>query len=82
MEINKVLVFNCVEVLHHAETCKHYIAFLAVFYKTGDTVDQDFSKAFELFEKSAQREYAESQLELGLFYELGVGTAKNHQKAV
>ena len=71
--------FSVSELIGTIITKESYIGLTVPVRRNVFLPTEHFSKAFELFEKSAQRGYAESQLELGLFYELGVGTAKNHQ---
>ena len=47
----------------------------------GEEVDQDYKKAFELYEKSAQQGLASSQNKLGSMYRYGKGVEVNHAKA-
>ena len=54
---------------------------LGLMYDMGKDVDQDYKKAFELYEKSAQQGLASSQSKLGSMYRYGKGVEINHAKA-
>ena len=54
---------------------------LGLTYDMGEEVDQDYKKAFELYEKSAQQGLASSQNKLGSMYRYGKGVEVNHAKA-
>lgn len=51
-------------------------------YKKGNSVPQDFKKAFECFSASAQLEFPLGQIELGWCYRKGEGVAKDFNAAV
>lgn len=55
---------------------------LGLVYYEGDSVPQDYEKAFSLFKKSADREYVEAQFNLGVMYENGVGVNQDYKKAM
>ena len=50
-------------------------------YIAGEGVEKNLSKAFELFEKSANQGNANAQYNLGLMYEKGEGVKQDLQKA-
>ena len=52
-------------------------SFVALFYKTGEGVEQNYVKALEWYRRAAQQGEAHAQTSLGLFYERGVGVPKN-----
>lgn len=70
-------IFNACENEDTAE-CEYY---LANFYYLGNGVEQDFSKAFQLFKQSSDKGYASAQLGLGYMYEVGEGTEINKELA-
>ena len=47
----------------------------------GEDVNQDYSKAFEWYEKSANQGLASPQSKLGSMYRYGKGLEVNHAKA-
>ena len=55
---------------------------LGCFYRRGIGTNQDFSKAFEWFDKSAKQGFDKAKFNLSICYKLGEGTAVNYQKAV
>ena len=55
---------------------------LGMAYALGDVLEQDHTKAFEYFARSAQQGYAPAQYRLGVAYANGDGTAKDLTKAV
>ena len=55
---------------------------LGMAYALGDTLEQDDTKAFEHFTRSAEQGYAPAQYRLGVAYANGDGTGKNLAKAV
>ncbi|WP_440455062.1 tetratricopeptide repeat protein [Psychrobacter sp. ASPA161_9] len=55
---------------------------LGLAYYEGDSVPQDYEKAFNLFKKSADQEYVEAQFNLGVMYENGVGVNQDYKKAM
>ena len=54
---------------------------LGLMYDMGEDVNQDYSKAFEWYEKSANQGLASSQSKLGSMYRYGKGVEVNHAKA-
>jgi len=50
---------------------------LAKQYMAGDTLPQDMAKAAQLYEKSAQQNFAPAQYRLAYLYEKGIGVAQN-----
>lgn len=54
---------------------------LGLIYDMGKDVDQDYQKAFEWYEKSANQGLASSQSRLGTMYRYGKGVDINHSKA-
>ena len=54
---------------------------LGLMYDMGKDVDQDYQKAFEWHEKSANQGLASSQSRLGSMYRYGKGVNINHSKA-
>lgn len=54
---------------------------LGLMYDMGKDVDQDYQKAFEWYEKSANQGLASSQSRLGSMYRYGKGVDINHSKA-
>ena len=54
---------------------------LGLMYDMGKDVDQDYQKAFEWYEKSANQGLASSQSRLGSMYRYGKGVEVNHAKA-
>ena len=54
---------------------------LGLMYDMGEEVDQDYGKAFEWYEKSANQGLASSQSKLGSMYRYGKGVEVNHAKA-
>ena len=59
----------------------HPITSLANMYIEGEVVKQSYSKAFQLYEKAAARDFDRAIYALGLMYEKGEGTAHNYKKA-
>ena len=55
---------------------------LGVMYLQGNMVNQDYGKAFELFEKASIKGEAYASLNLGLMYWGGKGTNKDTKKAI
>lgn len=55
---------------------------LGTCYQYGEFVEQDGSKAIELFYKSAQQMNSFAQFNLGMCYKRGIGVEKNTHKAV
>lgn len=55
---------------------------LGLAYYEGDSVPQDYEKAFSLFKKSADQEYVEAQFNLGVMYENGIGVNQDYKKAM
>jgi len=55
--------------------------FLGLEYFLGQDVPQDYSKAYQWFEKAAAQGYADAQLAMGVAYENGFGTDKDDTKA-
>jgi len=51
-------------------------------YLRGDGVNQDYGKAFQLFQIAASQGYTESEYHLGRCYEKGLGVKKDLKKAV
>ena len=51
-------------------------------YLQGNMVNQDYGKAFELFEKASIKGEAYASLNLGLMYWGGKGTNKDTKKAI
>ena len=56
--------------------------YLALLYKNGLGIKQDFIKAFELFEKVSEKGMFEGYYNLGLLYYNGLGVEKNFSKAL
>lgn len=54
---------------------------LGICYSEGDGVQQDYRKAFEWFEKSAEQGNADSQYCLGVCYSEGEGVRQDYRKA-
>ena len=54
---------------------------LGCFYRRGIGTNQDFSKAFEWFDKSTKQGFDKAKFNLSICYKLGEGTAVNYQKA-
>ena len=55
---------------------------LGMAYAVGDTLGQDYTKAFGHFTRSAQEGYAPAQYRLGVAYANGDGTGKDPARAV
>ncbi len=55
---------------------------LGMAYALGNTLEQDYAKAFEHFTRSAQEGYAPAQYRLGAAYANGDGTEKNPTQAI
>ena len=55
---------------------------LGMAYAVGEVLEQDHTKAFEHFTRSAQQGYAPAQYRLGVAYANGDGTAKDLLKAI
>ena len=55
---------------------------LGYMYQNGFGVEQDYAKAFELYQKAADQEYALAQYALGYMYYIGVGVTMDEAKAV
>lgn len=55
---------------------------LGMAYALGDSLKQDYAKAFEHFTRSAEQGYAPAQYRLGVAYANGDGTGKDLAKAV
>lgn len=55
---------------------------LGCFFRRGIGTNQDFNKAFEWFNKSANQGFNKAIFNLAICYRLGEGTAVNYQKAV
>ena len=55
---------------------------LGMAYVLGDTIEQDHTRAFEYFTRSAEQGYAPAQFRLGVAYAYGEGTRKDLSKAV
>lgn len=55
---------------------------LGMAYALGNTLEQDYAKAFEHFTRSAQEGYAPAQYRLGVAYANGDGTGKNPNRAI
>ena len=54
---------------------------LAAMYLDGRFVDQSYSKAFELYEQAAEKDFDRANYALGIMYEHGKGTSYNYEKA-
>ena len=50
-------------------------------YANGEGVSQDYTKAFQWFEKAANKGMAEAQYNLGIFYDDGKGVRQNKATA-
>ncbi|MHB8100074.1 MAG: tetratricopeptide repeat protein, partial [Sulfuricurvum sp.] len=55
---------------------------LGVLYKEGHGVHQDYAKAFICFSRAAALNLPESQFNLGLLYDQGLGCEANHDEAL
>lgn len=55
---------------------------LGMAYALGNTLEQDYAKAFEHFTRSAQEGYAPAQYRLGAAYANGDGTGKDPARAI
>ena len=55
---------------------------LGCFYRKGIGTNQDFNKAYDWFNKSANQGFNKAILNLSICYKQGEGTAVNYQKAV
>lgn len=55
---------------------------LGCFYRRGIGTNQDFSKAFEWFDKSAKQGFNKAKFNLSICYKKGEGTAVDYQKYV
>ena len=55
---------------------------LGCFYRRGIGTNQDFSKAFEWFDKSAKQGFDKAKFNLSICYKKGEGTAVDYQKHV
>ena len=55
---------------------------LGCFYRRGIGTNQDFSKAFEWFDKSAKQGFNKAKFNLSICYKKGEGTAVDYQKHV
>ena len=55
---------------------------LGMAYALGNTLEQDYAKAFEHFTRSAQEGYAPAQYRLGVAYANGDGTGKDPARAI
>ena len=55
---------------------------LGMAYALGNTLEQDYAKAFEHFTRSAQEGYAPAQYRLGVAYANGDGTEKDPARAI
>ena len=55
---------------------------LGMAYALGDSLEQDYAKAFEHFTRSAEQGYAPAQYRLGVAYANGDGAGKDLAKAV
>ena len=55
--------------------------YLALLYKNGLGINQDYTKAFEFFEIVSAKGLIEGYYNLGLLYYNGLGTEKNYNKA-
>lgn len=55
---------------------------LGCFFRKGIGTNQDFNKAFEWFNKSANQGFNKAIFNLAICYRLGEGTAANYQKAM
>ena len=55
---------------------------LGMAYTLGNTLEQDYAKAFEHFTRSAQEGYAPAQYRLGAAYANGDGTGKDPARAI
>lgn len=50
-------------------------------YYTGDQVQQDYKQAVQLFRKSAEKGFAESQFRMGVAYSIGKGEVQDYSQA-
>ncbi|PKY21385.1 hypothetical protein RhiirB3_409401, partial [Rhizophagus irregularis] len=50
-------------------------------YGAGEGVDKDIKKAFELFNELAENEYPNAMIQLGYYYQHGIETNVNEEKA-
>jgi TPR repeat protein len=55
---------------------------LAICYELGIGTDIDKTKAFELYEKSAEKGYINAKFHLGYCYVNGIGTKINNKKGM
>ena len=56
--------------------------YLAIYYKTGTIVDEDYDKAFHYAILAAEANDGEAQGLLGTYYQNGIGTEINYAKAM
>ena len=54
---------------------------LGTYYYNGEGVDEDLTKAFELYEQSALLGHSTGMYNVGYCYQLGSGVAKDLNKA-
>lgn len=54
---------------------------LGLAYYEGNSVPQNYEKAFELFQEAANRKYSDAQLNIGGLYENGYGVPQDYDKA-
>ena len=54
---------------------------LGLAYYEGNSVPEDYDKAFELFERAADQDYAPAQYDIGTMYYEGIGVDQDYRKA-
>lgn len=59
--------------------CQYY---LALFYYQGYVIEQDFSNAFLYCEAASKSRNKPANYLLSLFYEIGIGTKRDHRKSI
>jgi len=78
---NSQLAFYWYSKSHEQNWSPHPTTSLAAMYLDGQFVDQSYSKAFELYEQAAEKDFDRANYALGIMYEHGKGTSYNYEKA-
>ncbi|MFO7660244.1 MAG: tetratricopeptide repeat protein, partial [Candidatus Cloacimonadaceae bacterium] len=55
---------------------------LGICYMKGEGVEQDYKRAYSLFQEAAKQKYPEAQFQLGVMYYGGEGVQANNKEAV
>lgn len=81
------LILSCEEFDQHAIQAieygsPFYLYFAGTSYLSGSRVNQNYTKAIELFEKAAKYDYIDAFYELGNCYLGGKGVDKDEMKAI